>query len=456
MNKTLLVWISLICAGLGGVLYGYDIGVISGALVFIKQSILLTRQETEIIVGSVLIGGLLGTVFTGSLADRFGRRTMILVACIIFAIGLFFILISTSFLTLLFARLLLGIGVGIIAVAVPLYLTETAPAKLRGRAVTLFQIFLTLGILLAYIVDKLFTGSGDWRSMFSMIYIPTAILFVSMLVLPETPRWLVVHKRLARAREVIRKFHGEEHIEREINAIQKCGQRTKNHWRTLLQPSYFPALLLAIFIAVSNQLTGVNIILQYAPTVIQSSGMSSEQTTMIATVGIGAVQFVFTLIALALIDIVGRKLLLCIGTLGLVFCDLYLAMVSHIYPVGYSQAIHSVYGLLAYILFYGIGPGVVVWLVISESLPTKVRGKAISTCLFFNSLTAALLSSVFLTVSHAIGMTATYSLFAFFSLLYFLSAYFLLAETKGKSLEAIQQNLEAKRDEGMVMANSLD
>lgn len=205
--------------------------------------------------------------------------------------------------------------------------------------------------------------------------------------------------------------------------------------------------MLAIFIAISNQLTGVNIILQYAPTVLKTSGMSSQATTMIAAVGIGAVQFVFTLVALSLIDVLGRKFLLCLGTAGLVLSDFFLSYVTHAYPHGHTQAMLSVYGLLAYILFYGIGPGVVVWLVISESLPTKVRGKAISLCLFFNSLAATVLSSVFSSVVAGIGMSATYTLFGFFTLLYFLASYFYLPETKGISLEAIQKNLETKRVE---------
>jgi len=443
MPKPLIIWMTLICAGLGGILYGYDIGVISGALPFMQAAIHLTRNQTEIIVGAVLTGGLIGTVFTGSLADRFGRRTMILAACVLFGIGLLFILLAMHFLTLLIARLLLGVAVGIIAVAVPLYLSETAPAKLRGRAVTLFQIFLTLGILLAYIIDKLFTHSGDWRAMFAIIYIPTGILFLSMLFLPETPRWLVAKNRLKRATRAL-KFLSTHNPADQISIMQKASHKTHSHWSLLLSQQYFPALLLAVFIAVSNQLTGVNIILQYAPTVIEQAGMSSHDTTMIATVGIGAIQFIFTLVALALIDIVGRKFLLTLGTAGLVLCDAYLAYTAQFYAPGYTQAMHTIVGLLFYILFYGIGPGVVVWLVISESLPTKVRGKAVALCLFFNSMTAAVLSSVFLSLSHALGMSLTYGLFGFFTLLYCLAGHFLLPETKGKSLESIQQNLEMK------------
>lgn len=439
----------ILCAGVGGVLYGYDIGVISGALTFMQQSIALTSQQQELIVGAVLAGGLIGTLITGSCADRFGRRTVILSACAFFAIGVLLIVVAHSFLAVFIARIFLGIGVGVVAVAIPLYLSEIAPPHIRGRGVTTFQIFLTAGIMLAYLVDLLFTHSGDWRAMFALILIPTATLFLSMLFLPETPRWLLAHKQEAKARKILQKILDPRVIDIEIKTIQKGLQHTENSWRLLFSPQFIKPLCLALFIAVSNQLTGINVIFQYAPKVMDMAGMPTHLISMLATLGLGCVNFISTLIAMMLVDAIGRKHLLIIGTLGLVAANLFLGACNYFFAVGSMQAHFIIVGLCFYVIFFAIGPGVVVWLAISELLPTRVRGKAIALCLFANSLAATALSSSFLTLLHSIGMAATYWLFAICCFLYYLAARYGLPETKGRQLEDIQaeyQTLKLQSD----------
>ena len=220
-------------AGLGGILYGYDIGVISGALLFVQQSIPMTQTQLGFIVGAVLSGGLIGTLITGPLADHYGRRFMILAACIVFITGVILILLSNSFTTLLGARLLLGSGIGIIAVAAPLYLTEIVPAKIRGRSLTIFQLLLTFGILLAYFIDLLFTPSGNWRGMFAVILIPASILFFGMLKFPETPRWLLSKNRITDAQKILLKTRTNSEAENEFNQIQKSLKTIKTGWMAL-------------------------------------------------------------------------------------------------------------------------------------------------------------------------------------------------------------------------------
>ncbi|MCD6047482.1 MAG: csbC 1 [Gammaproteobacteria bacterium] len=438
-----LIYAITLCAGLGGVLYGYDIGVISGALPLMQKSIALTLVQQEIIVGAVLAGSLVGTLLAGSAADRFGRRTMILIACIVFTLGVCTIFFTHQFQTLLFSRLLLGVGVGIISVVVPLYLTEIAPAHLRGRSVTAFQIFLTFGILLAYVVDLFFTHVGDWRAMFAIILIPTAILFFSMLFLPETPRWLMSHGKMDLAKDILCKLRPAHLVQIEIDCILEGVKNTKRGtWKDLFAKQHMSLLAVSLIIAICNQFTGINVILQYAPMVMKAAGISSELAAMMATVGIGAVNFLATLIALALIDYVGRKRLLMVGTGGVVLANVYLALCSVILPVGPSQSVFVLFGLLVYIASFAIGPGVIVWLAISELLPTKVRGKTVALCLFVNSVAATMLSSTFLSIQKAIGMSSTYWLFAGFTLIYFLVAKYLLPETNGKELEDIQKKHE--------------
>jgi sugar porter (SP) family MFS transporter len=430
------------CAGLGGILYGYDIGVISGALLFIQKTIVMTDNQVGFIVGAVLTGGLVGTLITGPLADRFGRRTMIIIACLIFTVGLVFVLLSNSFVTLLIARLLLGIAVGVVAVAVPLYLTEIAPASIRGRSVTLFQLLLTFGILLAYFVDLLFVPSGNWRGMFAVILIPSSILLISMLFLPETPRWLLSKNRKEQARQVLYRTRSATEAERELALIVDNLKVTGGSWKALFARSLWFPLMVALVIATCNQLTGINVLLQYAPLVIKSSGLSSQIGAMLGTIGIGAINFFGTIVSFFLIDRFGRKKLLIIGTAGIVLSYSALGIVASILPVGPLQAELTLLGFFAFIFFFAIGPGVVVWLAISELLPTKVRGKAVALSLFVNSLAASILSTIFLAIKDNLGNSGTYFLFAGFTTIYFFVAYFWLPETKGKTLEEIHKDYD--------------
>lgn len=437
--RQLFVFFTVICAGLGGVLYGYDIGVVSGALLFIEKTIPLSQQQIGFIVGAVLTGSLVGTLFTGKLADYFGRKKMIIAACCTFIAGVGLILLAHDFYSLFGARLLLGIGVGIVAVAVPLYLTEVAPTHARGRSVTIFQLMLTFGIVLAYCVDLLFVPSGNWRGMFAVILIPTAILLLGMLILPESPRWLLAKNRIAQAQAVLRKMYAPLEAEKELLQIQESLHVTQESFRALFAHELRLPLVVALIIAICSQLTGINVLLQYAPLVIKGAGLNSEVGTMLGTIGIGAINFLGTILAFFFIDLCGRRVLLLVGTAGVVAAYVYLGILPHVVPQGQLQAELSLAGFFAYILFFAIGPGVVVWLAISELLPTKVRGQAISLCLFANSLAAALLSTLFLSIQSSLGIANTYLLFAGFTCIYFLTALFYLPETKGKSLEEIQQ-----------------
>lgn len=437
MNKK-LIFFMIFCAGLGGILYGYDIGVISGALVFMQKVIPMGPGQMGLIVGGVLGGGLVGTLITGPLADRFGRRRMIITACLIFLLGVVSILLANSFLVLLVARLLLGVAVGIVAVAVPLYLTEVAPAHIRGRSVTIFQLLLTFGILLAYCVDLIFTPSGNWHAMFAVIILPTLILLFSMFFLPETPRWLLSKERLKEAEQVLFQTRPEEEARLELKQIQESLRTTEGHWKDLFVRGLWLPLSVSLLIAICNQLTGINVLLQYAPMVIHSAGLHSESSAMFGTIGIGLVNFLGTILSFFLIDKFGRRALLITGTAGIILSYVCLAALPHLGLVELLQAELSLVCLVTYIFFFAIGPGIVVWLAMSELMPTKVRGKALALALFANSVAAFILSSTFLYIANGLGMSGTYLLFAGFTIIYLLVAVFMLPETKDKTLEEIQ------------------
>ncbi len=440
------VWVFAVSmlVGVGGVLYGYDIGVVSGALLFINKAIPMSSAEMGVVVGAVLGGGLVGTLLAGPLADSYGRRFMIAVSSVVFIVGVGCILMAHSFITMLFARLLLGIGVGIVAVAVPLYVTELVPAKDRGKYVTFFQLFLTFGIVLAYFVDLAFTPSGNWRGMFAVVLIPACILLIGMFFLPETPRWLIAQGDERRARKVLKMTHSLEDSNVEVEHIKACIDKTEGGWRELFSKNTRPALLIAVGIAILNQWTGINSFLQYAPHILKEAGLGSNMIVMLGSAGIGLMNFLCTLVAIFLVDRVGRRPLLIVGVLGIIVSEAFLAVVTmmHNFP---EIGLFSLIGLLGFILFYAIGPGVVVWLAISELFPTQVRGRGTAVCLFFNSLAGTLLASCFLSLTHWLGVAGTYWLCAFCSVFYLCIALFYLPETKLQSLEEIQEYFDTSR-----------
>jgi SP family galactose:H+ symporter-like MFS transporter len=450
-NNSFLMFIAGLVS-VGGILYGYDMGVISGALLFIRNTIPMSDTQVGFIVGAVLGGGLLGTLLAGPIGDRFGRRFLIATSSIIFISGVSLILVTHSFFTVFLARLLLGIGVGVVSVAVPLYVTEIVPAKDRGKYVTFFQLLLTLGIVLAYFVDLLFTPSGNWRGMFSVLLIPALILLIGVFFLPESPRWLVAKNQFDKAREILTKIHGTNaSVEKDIHSIQLSLVKVKSAWRELFTPQMIFPTLVAVMIAIFNQLTGINSFLQYAPLILKNSGINSDVVSMIGSAGIGMLNFLFTIVAITLIDSLGRRPLLLVGVAGVAFAEIYLGLINYFIPDSANAGILSLIGLLFFIIFFAIGPGVVVWLVISELFPTQIRGKGIALCLFFNSLASTALATSFLPLIKSLGVAQTYWLFAFFTIGYFIVTYFFLPETKEKSLEEIQNHFFTKQKDPAVI-----
>lgn len=443
-NNAFMFWIACLVS-IGGILYGYDVGVISGALLFIKDTIPMNDTQIGVIVGAVLGGGLVGTLIAGPIGDRYGRRFLIMASSLVFIVGVSLVLIAHSFVTILCARLLLGVGVGVVAVAVPLYVAEMVPAKDRGKYMTFFQLLLTFGIVLAYFVDLIFTPSHNWRGMFSVVLVPATILFIGMIFLPETPRWLIANNRSACARKILGRTRlSSDEIDQDIQQIEKSLHETEGSWRELFSASFLLPTFLAVSIAIFNQLTGINSFLQYAPLILKNAGMGSDLVSMIGSAGIGILNFLCTIVAITLIDSLGRRPLLLIGVAGVTLSECYLGAVQYFGFEPFTTGILSLLGLFSFIVFFAIGPGVVVWLAISELFPTRVRGKGIALCLFFNSLASTLLATFFLPMSHKLGMSQTYWLFAVFTACYFLIAYFLLPETKTKSLEEIQFAFQKK------------
>lgn len=444
-QNNLILWIAGLVS-VGGILYGYDMGVISGALLFIQDTIPMSDTQIGLIVGAVLGGGLFGTLLAGPMGDRYGRRFLIASSAVVFILGITLVLFANTFLLMFSARLFLGIGVGMVAVAVPLYVAEIVPSKDRGKYITFFQLLLTFGIVLAYLVDLFFTPTGNWRAMFAVILIPAVILLVGILLLPETPRWLMANRKSAEARAVLQRIRqNEAEVQADLQAIESSLQHTQGSWDEFFSHQFWGPCMIAVLVAIFNQLTGINSFLQYAPLVLKQAGMDSNFVTMMGSVGIGFINFIFTIVAIALIDTLGRRPLLLIGVFGVMLSEIYLGVITHFLPITQTTGIYCLAGLFSFIMFFAIGPGVVVWLAISELFPTRVRGKGIAICLFFNSLAATGLSVFFLPLVKSCGMAMTYWIFAALTACYFLIVYYCLPETKARSLEEIQQNFAEKR-----------
>ena len=430
---------------IGGIIYGYDIGVISGALLFIHKNIPLSDTQTGIVVSAVFAGGLLGSLITGPMADLFGRRLMIRLSCFILFIGISFVIIAKSMAILLLGRLLLGIGAGIIAVAVPVYIAELVPSFRRGRYVSFFQLFIAIGIVLAGGVDLLLTSSGNWQTMFGVLSIPTVILLLGSFKLPESPRWLIAHGYPEKARVVLRRTHTKLQAEIAQLTITESLQGTRGDWRELTSNPIITPFIIATLIAVLNQLTGINAFFQYTPTLLKLIGSNSDISSMQISLIIASINLIGTLISMLLVDRIGRRPLLIVGILGCCFAEVFLAVVS-ILPISlYAYRVASIYGLIFAVACYSIGPGVVVWLFLSELFPTQVRGKGIAICLFLNALAGTITGALFLDIKNLLNLSGTYTLCASFSFIYFVIAYRFLPETRRKSLERIQRYFYRKQ-----------
>jgi sugar porter (SP) family MFS transporter len=432
--------------GLGGLLYGYDIGVIAGALLFMHKDISLTPAETSLVVGAVLGGGAFATLITGPIADYIGRKKSILASSLIFLAGVLILVNAHDFFTVLLGRIIQGAGIGMEIILIPLYLAETTPPEIRGKSVTLFQLFLTMGIVLAYGINILFAPSQNWRGMFLCVMVPGILFFLGALIISESPRWLFLKNHSQAALKALLRTRNEHDAKKDLHNMQLMDDKGKIAHKensSVWQARYIKPLLIALAIACLNQLTGINSLLQYGTLILKHSGMSTNLGSMLGSVGVGLMNMIVTIIAVMLIDKVGRKPLLMLGSGCTVLALSFLGLVGYFGHNGPTEGYLMLSGFIFYIVSYAIGPGVVVWLAISELIPTRIRSKGMAICLFANSAVSAVLASVFLIVVKHLGLAGAFGICAMFTFFYFLIAAYALPETKNKSLEDIEDHFTA-------------
>jgi SP family sugar:H+ symporter-like MFS transporter len=435
---------------LGGLLFGYDTGVISGAILFITKDFDTTPFVEGAIVAGLLLGAMIGAAAAGRLSDRLGRRRLILIAAVVFAVGAIGAAAAPSAGVLIAFRFVLGLAVGSAALVVPLYLSEIAPTKIRGAISSLNQMMIVSGILVAFLVNAALASSGEWRIMLGLAVVPAVVLFFGMLRMPETPRFLVATGEEDTARRVLDDIPGERDAEKEIAEIQKVDEEegSVTGVRALLREKWVrPALVVAIGLAMFQQLVGINTIIYSAPTTLTNVGYGSE-SAIYANIVIGVLNVALTIVAIRIVDRVGRKPMLLAGlggmVLSLLVLGLSLTLLDEPKSPGDPAAIITLVCLATFICSFAATWGPVVWVMLPEVLPLSVRGTAMGVALFLHWGSNFAVSQTFPVMTDAWGPGPVFLGYAGVGILATLFVIALVPETKGRSLEEIERRLHRK------------
>jgi sugar porter (SP) family MFS transporter len=433
-----IVYLATAIAALGGMLFGYDIGVISGAILFIQKEFSLSPGLEEIVVSSVLLGSLIGAVAGGVLADRLGRRKLLIITAIVFGFGAVGAALSPGTAWLIAARIVAGTAIGVASFVAPLYISEIAPVPIRGKLVSINQVALTSGIVISYFIDYAFADSQAWRWMFALAVVPAAAFGIGLFFIPESPRWLVGRGHPEQARDVLKKIRPAEAVEGELSEIQHSVTRQKASWSELFSPLLRMAMIVGIGLAIAQQITGINTVIYYAPTIFKFAGLSSASVAILASVGVGVINVVFTIVAMQLIDRVGRRPLLLVSLAGMALSLFVLGLAFSLRQLSGSLGWIAVASLMAYVGSFAVGLGPVFWLILSEIYPLRIRGRAMSIGTIANWGANLIVALSFLTLTQVMGKSATFWLYGVVTIGAWLFAFFLVPETKGKTLEEIE------------------
>ncbi|MBA4166639.1 MAG: sugar porter family MFS transporter [Chitinophagaceae bacterium] len=443
-SKVLLI---AIIAATGGLLFGFDTGVISGALPFLKEYWHLTDKTVEWVTTTVLLGAILGAVTSGKLSDFLGRKKMIIVNAIVFSIGALGCALARNIETLIVMRIVVGIAIGITSYVAPMYIAEVSPTRRRGALVTLNQLMITIGILFSYIADYLLSDDANpesWRWMFAVGFFPALILFIGMLFLPESPRWLISKQRWEEGKKVLMQVEELDLIEQTFNDLREdvaLSVRNKAGSREILKPWLRPALIITVGIFFFQQFSGVNTIIYYSPIIFKMAGIVSNSQSIIPAIIIGAVNVLACLLSVFLLDKVGRRKLYMIGIIGMIPSLALLGLCFYFKDaLGASLPVFSVLSIVCYIIFIAISLAPLGWLLISEVFPLEVRGVGMSIGSLSHWTFNAVISFTFLTLINSIGISMTFWSYSIICVAGLIWGYYYIPETKGKSLEDIEKH----------------
>jgi len=438
VNRSFIWRVSLI-AGLGGILYGYDMGIIAAALIFVRESFGLSTRMEEWVVSIVLVGAMLGAVAGGSIADRIGRRATLLWGGGIFIAGSILAPLSPNVDTLIVARALLGIAIGFTSVTSPVFVSELAPPQSRGALISTYQFALTLGIALADLVGYWLAEEHAWRLMFGLGALPAALFLALILTLPESPRWLFAQGLAAEAHTVLKTYTNEAGAELLLEDIRSALQtKMERRWSVLWSPAARGSLFIAVGFTVLQQVTGINTIIYYGPQIFALAGITSNKSAIFATLLVAITNVLATVIAMALIDRVGRKPLLYSGIGGMTVSLFVLAFAFHQQATfGHALGIVATICLMVYITCFAFSMGPIAWVLVSEVFPLRVRGRGVAAATIGSGASNFLVSLTFLSLIKTAGNAFTFATYGAFCIVTLLFVRFVVPETKGRELESI-------------------
>ncbi|SFM88859.1 MFS transporter, SP family, major inositol transporter [Izhakiella capsodis] len=450
-------------ATLGGLLFGYDTGVISGALLFMGPSLHLTSFTMGLVTSSLLFGAAFGALLSGHFAAALGRRKIILALAIIFAVGALGTALAPDVQWMVFFRMVLGLAVGGASATVPIYIAEIAPANRRGQLVTMQELMLVTGQLLAYIsnagFDALWGGENTWRWMLAVATLPAVLLWFGMLYMPDTPRWYAMKGRLAEARKVLERTRAKEDVEWELTEIEETLQddevKGKPHLREIKKPWLLKLFFIGLGVAVIQQTSGVNTIMYYAPTMLTSLGMSNN-AALVATIANGVISVLMTFVGIWMIGRIGRRPIVMIGQFGCTLSLLFIGCICFFMPVesgGEPDMLHGYLVLLGMLLFLSFQQGAlspVTWLLLSEIFPTRLRGIFMGGAIFAHWIANFLISLFFPLMLSSVGLAGSFFIFAVIGLLGAVFVVLCIPETRNRSLEQVEHYLHEWLSDGGV------
>ena len=436
-SRTTYVIFVTVIAAIGGLLFGFDTAIVAGATRYLKDQFALTSLQEGWAVSVVLVGCMFGAGFSGAISDRLGRKRFMLVSAVLFFISAIGCALPQNMLQFLIFRFVGGLGIGSASILAPLYIAEVSPARIRGALVSVNQMAIVTGILLAYFVNWAFAGAGphNWRWMYGMGALPSVVFFLLLLRVPESPRWLVKQNRESEALDVLSRVNDSETAAAEVRSIKETLLLEKGSLAELFRPGFRRALFIAVVLAILQQITGINAILYYAPRIFERAGFERISAIGQSTI-VGLVNMLFTIVAILLVDKVGRKPLLLIAAAGMGVSQLLLGAAFRVENFSGTGILLLI---LLYIAFFAMAMGPIVWVVMSEIFPTRMRGSAMALATVALWVADFAVTLSFPVIADRLDQTTAFWFYALMCALDLIFMIFFLPETKGKTLEEIER-----------------